>query len=848
MFNHIQQAVLPFVLGQTPAEDGSAYRSLEFDFPPEEPSQWVFYALAVGLVILVFFVYRRDTRELSGFWRFWLTTLRFGAIAALIAIAINPQERTQVMSYRPSRVAILIDRSLSMSYPEATPLATSGGSSADEVTRARAVRELLAQSTLLEELQRNHEVSVYSFDSKLSARPHLVLPSLDPRAARVGRSNDATNEEAGEEGEGPTEEFGGGEMKSINWTEIVDPRGLETRLGESLLDLIRKEGGSTLAGIVIVSDGGSNAGVEPSTAQAAGKTAKARLITVGVGSTDQPINLRIASIQSPQDVHKDDPFEISVFLQGQGLARKNVDVELLSKPEGTDGEPARVDIREVQIPEDGVSVEVKFEQNPTDTGAIEYVVRTRTTSRVRELRDDDNERSKTINIVERKMKVLLVAGGPMRDFRFVRNMLFRHNGVEVDVWLQSAEAGAAISQDANKVLQQFPRNRAELYEYDVILAFDSDWSQLNDEQVEVMSEWVFSQSGGLIVVAGDVHTPQLADAATADDESSMAQVQELFPVVLAPYGVDMLFADIDRAQQAWPMQFTSPGEEAGFLQLTDDPLTSSATWKEFPGVYRCYPTAGGKAGATVYSHFADPRSETEYGQPILLASQFYGSGRVLYLGTPEIWRLRAIDEDYYDRFWTKTIRELGQSRMTRGTKRGMLLTERETYYLGQTIRVRAQLLNAEFEPLITDSVKMEVYDPNGKPFVPARTLFRDKNTTGQYVGDFRAGIPGPYRLELPVPESAEVAVKKIDVSLPDLETENPRQNAQLLRNLVQETGGAYLRLDEAAAEIPKRLPNQGEEFRVDQQVRTLWDRQWVMFALVGLLSIEWLTRKLLRLA
>ena len=56
-------------------------------------------------------------------------------------------------------------------------------------------------------------------------------------------------------------------------------------------------------------------------------------------------------------------------------------------------------------------------------------------------------------------------------------------------------------------------------------------------------------------------------------------------------------------------------------------------------------------------------------------------------------------------------------------------------------------------------------------------------------------------------------------------------------------------LDEAtAAALPKLLPNHGEEFLVDERLRTLWDRDWVLYALVGLLSVEWLTRKLLKLA
>jgi len=38
-----------------------------------------------------------------------------------------------------------------------------------------------------------------------------------------------------------------------------------------------------------------------------------------------------------------------------------------------------------------------------------------------------------------------------------------------------------------------------------------------------------------------------------------------------------------------------------------------------------------------------------------------------------------------------------------------------------------------------------------------------------------------------------------------------------------------------------------ERIRYDNP-HELWDREWVMYLLVGLLSAEWLTRKLLKLA
>ncbi len=59
---------------------------------------------------------------------------------------------------------------------------------------------------------------------------------------------------------------------------------------------------------------------------------------------------------------------------------------------------------------------------------------------------------------------------------------------------------------------------------------------------------------------------------------------------------------------------------------------------------------------------------------------------------------------------------------------------------------------------------------------------------------------------------------RIDVVLPNLESDNPRQNAKLLTDLARETGGKYLPIEKAAAELPALLPDRGERFAVDEQL------------------------------
>jgi hypothetical protein len=806
------------------------FKYVEFDLP-ETALEWSLYGGGVlAVIVLSVLLYVWDSAALSGFWKSWLMFLRIAALLTLVVVATNPHHRKPITSFRPSQVALLVDTSLSMRFGETMPQAGTPAPEAPEIrSRAEAVKALLSGSPLIEKLREQHEVSLYTFDSTLNRKHHVFQPKHDATASTAPAE---------------TSQNQTGQDKPLDWDTWLQPRGLETRLGESLLKAIRELSGPSLSGIVIFTDGGSNAGIEPATAHEVARSLQVRLITVGLGSTQQPVNLQVAKIRAPTDVHIGDAYEFSAFIQAQGMAGRGVNVELLMRSEGDeDVEPTVVETREVEIREDGIPVEVKFQQLPTVAGSVEFFVRALPTSQIRELSDEDNERRKTVNVIERKTRVLLIAGGPMRDYRFVRTMLFRHPAISVDVWLQTVDPVFAgqVSQESDKLLIEFPSTKADLFEYDVIIGFDPDWKRIAPTQLQLLVDWVDRQAGGLILVAGDVHTPELASST-----EELKAILELYPVFLNPYLFDFHYEK--SSNQAWRVDLTLAGREAGFLQLTDDPATSAGTWKEFPGIYRCYPTGGEKAGATTYAFFSDPRSQTDFGLPILLASQFYGSGRTLYLGSAEIWRLRALDEDYYDRFWTKAIREVGRGRLKRGTQRGMLLLERNQYVLGQNVRVQAHLLNPQIEPLDIDSVIMEVFDPSGKPLIPAQELLRDKNRPGHYIGNFRAGIPGTYRIEVPIPESKDQLVSKIDVVLPNLESDNPRQNAKLLTDLVRDTGGRSLQLAEAEKELPALLPNRGEEFLIDERLRPLWDRMWVLYLLVGLLSLEWLTRKLLKLA
>src|SRR5690606_9643202 len=161
----------------------------------------------------------------------------------------------------------------------------------------------------------------------------------------------------------------------------------------------------------------------------------------------------------------------------------------------------------------------------TEQGRREYQVRVATRSGDHDPRD--NQRSAIVEVVDRKNKVLLMAGGPTREFRFLRNQLYRDKDTTLDVYLQTGQP--EVAQAADKLLFEFPATEEEMFGYDCLVAFDPDWSALDEVQVGLLERWVAEKAGGLIVVAGPVHTSQWAGRRRGGDKR-FDTIRDLYPV------------------------------------------------------------------------------------------------------------------------------------------------------------------------------------------------------------------------------------------------------------------------------------------------------------------------------
>jgi hypothetical protein len=758
--------------------------------------------VAVAVAAYVVWMVRRDAVDLSRPLAALLAVLRLAALAAVAAAILDVERIAEHEIALPSRVAVLVDSSASMSLADGEDPAG---------TRAAQAADLL-ESDLLAAVLPRHEVSVWRFDA--DAAPVLRLPST---AAGSGRA-------AAVEGD---------------WRSQLAPGGAETRLGEAVSEVVAGGAAGTLAGVIVLSDGGQNAGLDPRSAASAAARAGVAVHAIGVGSDVLPANVRVADLVAPARVFPGDRFAVSAFLQPQGFAGERVRVELVERPAtdtGGDESTVRViDDVEAVLGGDGDLVPVRFDVAGLPTPGRRLLA-VRVVPPAADRSPADDTQGVDVEVVDRVTQVLLMAGGPGREYQFMRNVLERDKSFAVDVLLGTAAAG--ISQDARRILDAFPAADESLGGYDAVVAIDYDWRLLEPAAQARLERWVAGESGGLVLVAGGV----FMDAWLGDPRT--AAIRGLYPLELRRRGEA---AGAGGGNEPRRLALTRDGSEAEFLRLAGTAAASVAVWEEFPGVYSCYPAVGVKPGATVYARLA-PRPGEE--GPAYLAGQFYGSGSVIAVGSGEFWRLRSLGDEAYERLVAQLVRHVAQGRLMRGSRRGRLIVEQDRVAVGGTVRIRVVTPGPGQRP------ECRAVAPDGSHVVVP--LVDEPARPGTLAGGFVATREGGWLVEVePVAAGEERLSRRIQVQLPDRELAHPRLDRGVLSQLATATGGSVRCLADGgftrasaeaiAAALPDRSRREYESGAADVAFKRRLNA--VLLAIgTGCLCLEWIVRRLARLA
>lgn len=762
------------------------------------PLGWAFLLLLV-CAVACWWLYRKSAPTLSPAWRNILTALRILAFAIVLVLLARPVLHITLNEPVRQSLLVLLDASQSMEL-------------ADRRTTPEDVRR--AEIATGEAEKKGASLTRWELLRRLFANPALALwPRLQEKSNvifyRFGRDAALM---------GPlAEEASATTADAVRVFEGVTPDQPATGLGEALRQVIDQNRGQPVSGILVITDGAGNSGMPPVEAARLARENRLPLFLYGVGVTS-PIDLVVRDVSTPRLAFVKEKVDVRARIHTQGIGRRSVPALLSANG-------VEVDRRDLELTEDG-DAEITFSFHPQEVGDLNLTV---TVPALDEETSDRNNAAETrLRIVDNKIKVLFIDQEPRWDFRYLLAYLQRDRRLDVKSVLIDGEPGLDTL-PGSPFLPGLPEDRDGIFQYEIIILGDVDPASLGETRMRLLEEWVDQSGGGLIFLAGPKFDPS-AYASTPLDA--------LLPVV-----PDLGVASGERLIDPVPLRLTSLGETSPYLRLDEDAEENVRLWNSFPGVRWVAPIARAKPAAEVL--LVDPRGNGPDGTPVI-AVQGYGAGQTVYIGTDETYRLRSkVGEKYYSQVWGAIMQSLSLKRLEGASTRTQLTSARERYFVGDRVVISGKIYQAGFQPLTAPSLqgvlKHTGFSAAGTP--EERTDSLDVTATGAQPGEFRAEFvarsAGAYSyatLDDPA------AVVKFEVVEPRIEQMETALNDRTLEAMAAASSGRFLR-EEDLATLPDLVANQTATVATFRK-RELYHSGWWMAALVAVLGLEWLMRRM----
>ncbi|KPK81585.1 MAG: hypothetical protein AMJ81_10470, partial [Phycisphaerae bacterium SM23_33] len=643
-------------------------------------------------------------------------------------------------------------------------------------------------------------------------------------------------------------------------TAELETGGCETNLARALRQAADRVQGRRVVAIVIVSDGQitsrDESGKMNALRAAVSDVAKRHIpiYAVGVGDPELRQNVRLTQLQGPVKVRKGSDIELTAYLANSNCGGQVVELRLFYRPAG------------VQDWQDtGVASQVKLAGEPGlrrleeqkevlrheagQLGKFEYKVEVKPLER--ESDTEDNSATAKVEVSDERVKVLLVSGDGGWEFQYLRNLLLRSpERYAVSSWQQNAETDFNQEASSGMQLTQLPRESKELFTYEAVILYDPAYTEggFDGEFVNVLEDFVSNHHGAVCYIAGNKYTElNLTHIDPRGRPGPFDKLAAMLPVVLDRQTINIAARILSGRPSAWPVLPTAVGLDHPVLRLGRDDPENLHIWQSLPGVYWSYPVIKLKPLASALAVSSDPerRIVGAGDEPApMVAMQYYGKGRVLYLGTDESWRWRYLEDgEYHKRFWFNAVDWLASGRLQKS--RVIITTGADRFSVGEKMRIRVEAYDKDYRPLEDETFVVEMVPATGEPveIELRRDAKRKTKVSGQYEGEIPLTAVGRFELTAKRndPDYKDlVAGKTITVILPEEERRHPEADPTTLQTMAP---GENFMLIHEADRLPGAMPKGKLPPLFNEVPRDLWDVPLAIVMVVTLLGGEWILRK-----
>jgi uncharacterized membrane protein len=709
-----------------------------------------------------------------------LSLLRIAAAIAVLAILFEPAIVYKKISRVRSRVAVMMDRSRSMSLPSAP-----GGTPRFE----DAVSWLRGSRPALEALSSMYVLDFHLFDTEsFQTSPSAVLEG-NPGA----------------------------------------PAGSGTDMLRSLDGILSGE--LPLSGIVMLTDGADRGELErsfdPEKNTLAPQT-RSFLARAGVpvhvfipGREGAVRDVAVTSLDVPAVAFAGVETEVTASITAAGLDGMELPVLLR---EGN----APAQSRTLKIVSGRTSYRVAFRFVPAS--AVDEVVSVSVPAVAGEITSSNNTGYSVLKVARDKVRVLHVAGGPSWDVRFLRQYFKHTPGLDlISFFILRTHESRVNAPDDELSLIPFPTDEVfseHLSSFDAVFFQDFNFSPYGMRGYLPGLAAYVAGGGGLMIAGGN--------RSLSTGEYRASELDPLLPLVLATG---------DAAVSTDPFQpvLSEAGGRHPITRLAADPGGSAAIWKAAQQLNGVNMAQGVRDGAQVLLEHPFRKMSDGRAAPVLAVWE-YGRGRVALMMTDESWRWGFGDAAYgesriYSRFYENMLKWLSGDPAYR---RLVLDPVAEAAHGGPPL-VTGRVLGPDYAEDASGKVRITVSREGSVPFSSEIAAGKGGRFSvplpGVSPGVYDVEIAAPGGAGGPASLRREVLA-----AAPDPELADAAPNDPLMKALAAATGGGLHYMSQGGLGA-LNFPDRSQELVNRKEYRRLFDRAWVIALIAALLAAEWALRR-----